>query len=172
MEQLTLAVQHSCLAHCDDHYYNAMIWPVKVGMCLTSTRQVGHGQVGLSWLEVVTNNCTTLLSRVTGMLLMWTFAEVSERPYWKAMSWAMVCLLRRTAARAPVCLGTAVSQPVISTKLCNGTPHQSRARNSPSNVTVRQTLQSANGNIQQLQKHCCVLFHLHYHNTLRPCQSD
>lgn len=24
------------------------------------------------------------------MLLMWTFAEVSERPYWKAMSWAMV----------------------------------------------------------------------------------
>ena len=30
------------------------------------------------------------LYRSTGMLLMWTFAEVSRRPYWKAMTWGMV----------------------------------------------------------------------------------
>jgi Protein of unknown function (DUF2499) len=28
--------------------------------------------------------------RVTAVWLMWTFAEATERPYWKGMSWAMV----------------------------------------------------------------------------------
>eukprot|EP00892_Ulva_mutabilis_P011185 jgi/Ulvmu1/8439/UM043_0017.1 len=56
--------------------------------CFAAAIHAAHGQSRLS--KGTNVKSWTRLHRVTGMLLMWTFAEVSERPYWKAMSWAML----------------------------------------------------------------------------------